>query len=423
MRIIILSEYTTDVPLTDRSFASILLTKRKASNALTVPKGPLEITFRKKGTKELKTMQLIWEHTPEKIQHSPEATVPSPALLATMPISNNKPIIRKNMVLPVWKTLTKDSEGGEEASQYKNNENVHQIGGKVSFIPELGKVIWKAEESNPFSAYIYKNKNGKLIGYVRVSHYSHSDAEFKAFKAIIEQFKDITDGLVIDQINNPGGSVFYLYALASVLTDKPLIAPKHRIKIKQETVSESISLLKQMEAVKDNDSARKVLGETWDGYPVNYQVAEFTKQYCNFIIPQWNQGKSLSDPVYLYAADKIMPDAGTNYTKPILLLTNSLDFSGGDFFPAILQDNKRVTILGTRTAGAGGYVEEFTFPNRIGISSMSMTGSIALRVNQKPIENLGVTPDIIYPITAHDLENNYKNYVKKIQTEINNLIK
>ena len=53
---------------------------------------------------------------------------------------------------------------------------------------------------------------------------------------------------------------------------------------------------------------------------------------------------------------------------------------------------------------------------------MSMTGSIALRVNNKPIENLGVTPDIIYPISATDLENNYKNYVQKIQTEVNKLV-
>jgi len=63
----ILSESSTDVPLTDRTYASLLLTSRKASNALTVPRGPIDITIRKKGTKVIKNIQLIWEHTPEKI--------------------------------------------------------------------------------------------------------------------------------------------------------------------------------------------------------------------------------------------------------------------------------------------------------------------------------------------------------------------
>jgi len=321
--------------------------------------------------------------------------------------------------LPAWKYLNDE----ESTTSAEKEVNPHQLGGKTSFIPKLGEVIWEADSESSFSAYMYKSKSGKLIGYVRIPHYGSSDAEFTQFKDIIERFKKVTDGLVIDQVNNPGGSVFYLYALASVLTDQPLIAPRHRIKIKQETINESVKGLTDLKDVKDNESARKALGETWDGYPVDYQVAIFTKQFYQFIIDQWTAGKTLSDPIFLYAADKILPDPKTNYTKPILVLTNSLDFSGGDFFPAILQDNKRATILGTRTAGAGGYVEEFTFPNRIGISSMSMTGSIALRVNQKPIENLGVTPDIIYPISADDLENNYKKYVKKIQKEINRLVK
>ncbi len=423
---VILSELANDVPLTDHLYSTLMLTRRRASQALTVPTGVVHIGLRKKGTKKIINMQLIWETKHEKLYletNQPDHK-PKLAFVASMGSSYEK-LIKKNMALPKWMHLNDESpssDSKEETNPYKPNENLHAIGGKKSFIPRLGTLIWESENTNAFDAYIYKNKAGKLVGYVRIYHYSQSDKEFDAFVKIIDKFEKITDGLVIDQVNNPGGSVFYLYALVSTLTDKPFYAPKHRIQIKQETIIETLDVLEKLEAVKDNESAQKVFGKTWDGYPVNYQVAEFAKQFGHFIISQWSMGKTLSDPVFLYAADRIMPHPKTNYTKPILLLTNSLDFSGGDFFPAILQDNKRVKILGTRTAGAGGFVEQFSLPNNLGVGSMSLTGSIALRIDQNPIENLGVTPDINYLISADDLENNYKNYVEKIQTEINNMI-
>ena len=97
------------------------------------------------------------------------------------------------------------------------------------------------------------------------------------------------------------------------------------------------------------------------------------------------------------------------------MLVNSLDFSCGDFFPAILQDNKRATILGTKTAGAGGYVLETSFLNLQGIAHFSYTGSIAFRLDGQPIENYGVTPDIVYNMTTYDLQNNYGQYTRTIQ--------
>ena len=105
-----------------------------------------------------------------------------------------------------------------------------------------------------------------------------------------------------------------------------------------------------------------------------------------------------------------------------MLLTDPLNFSGGDFFPAILQDSKRVTILGSKTAGAGGYVKAARIPNRLGVSDFTYTGSIALRVDQNPIENLGVTPDIPYSISKKDYQDDYSDYKKKILKTIHEMI-
>ena len=118
----------------------------------------------------------------------------------------------------------------------------------------------------------------------------------------------------------------------------------------------------------------------------------------------------------------IHPNPNGTYTKPILLLVDELAFSAGDFFPAILQDNNRATIFGTRTAGAGGYVTGGKVNNRLGVMGYHLTGSMAVLSDDSPIENLGVTPDVQYTITPDDYENNYRGYVAAVQSVIESMV-
>ncbi|MEQ1918393.1 MAG: S41 family peptidase, partial [Elusimicrobiota bacterium] len=144
---------------------------------------------------------------------------------------------------------------------------------------------------------------------------------------------------------------------------------------------------------------------------------------AQFILQQFNAGKRFTDLIHISGVDDIdpAPKPEERYTKPILLLTNALDFSGGDFFPAIMQDNKRATIMGVRTAGAGGIVNAYSI-DQFGIDHLSATSSLAERPNGQPIENLGVTPEIPYEITAKDLRTGFAEYRWKILKALSGIL-
>lgn len=90
------------------------------------------------------------------------------------------------------------------------------IGAKKSFVPALGEAVWNVSEDNPFHAYIYLDSDGKRIGYVRIPHYGAGSHSAEKFAEIIKTFEEQTDALIVDQVSNPGGNFFYMYALASI---------------------------------------------------------------------------------------------------------------------------------------------------------------------------------------------------------------
>jgi hypothetical protein len=386
---------------TDSALADLAVTRRRGARNLVVPRGPVSLAFKKADEERVRNMQLVWDYSEEMI--------PSMRNL----FENEKFQIKSPQMI------------SNIALDYKSEDNAHFIGMRKSFLPDLGARVWETDSKNPFDAYIYQNNEGKLVGVVRIPSYvpENADAAVDAFALIVKKMQKTTSAMVIDQLNNPGGSVFYLYALASMLTDTSLKTPRHRMALSFSELKEAADTLAQLAHVKNDQDAMNVFGKRVGGYPVTYEFVRMVQEYCHFLLAEARSGKSLSEPFHLWGADHINPHPEARYTKPILLLTNELDFSGGDFFPATLQDNKRVTVAGTRTAGAGGYVLSATFPNAFGLESVSFTGSIAERVDKNPIENLGVTPDVVIPMTVEDYRNSFKNYLTSVRAEVSKLIK
>jgi hypothetical protein len=395
--------------LTDRALAAMMLTSRKAASFGDVAKGPVEISVKPIGSDKAVSRQLLWDYTPEEIRQPGGARFNALDFAATA-----KPLLPQmgEMLSPMKEEL------GLAA------DNPFTLGSRESFLPPFGKQVWKSDEDAIFHAYIYKTPEGRTIGYVRIPSYEveNPDAALKEFGELTARFQQGADALVIDQVDNPGGSVLYLYALASMLTDRPLKTPPHHVAITQDDVAQALELIKLEPLVKTDAMAKKLLGASQGGYPVDYGFFRHMVEYSRFIVDQWNKGKTLTDPIFIEGVDEINPSQVARYTKPILLLINELDFSGGDFFPAIMQDNKRATLFGTRTAGAGGFIREVKIPNQVGIDHFVVTGSIAVRADKEPIENLGVRADVQYAPTPADMQGGFKDYAKAANAAVLRLI-
>ena len=386
---------------TDQALAEMSLTSRSARKADTVPQGPVQLTF-KKADKEV-SVQLIWEYEKELVLRNNRKS--NTAKLADR-------VNNLEMTSQVALDFTTDSEA----------KNKFTIGARSSYLPALGTKIWESAKDNHYDAYIYMSDDKELIGYVRIPSYGAGEKETKKFIEIIKRMEKTTDKLVIDQLNNPGGSVFYLYSLVSLLSPKPMATPKHYMAINQEEIVDAYKSLKDLEKIKNLEDLKKAFGtETVGGYPLSMSFLEFMKSYYQFKIDEWKAGKKLTSPYHLYGVDMINPHPTVQYSKPILLLVNELDFSGGDFFPAIMQDNKRATIMGVRTAGAGGYVLGVELTNQLGIGGFRYTGSLADRVDNTPIENLGVKPEIDYALTVEDYQKGFKGFKAAIQKAVKEL--
>lgn len=382
--------------LTDQALAEMFLTQRTASQGHIVPKGEISLTVKSCLTGLCSSMNFEWDHVPEMITN-PLVSALSPGVI------DHSSLLRKKMIAPFFEQqLKKDS---------LLRPHPHAIGTKASFLPPLGRKLWESTEEDPFHAYLFTHPtNKRVIGYVRLPHYVGDYEDVIAFAELIARFERKTDALVIDQVNNPGGFVFYLYALASLLTDVPLGVPYHRVTLTQESAAQALAAIDDFEEIESDEEAHSLLGPSIQGYPVDYAFVQSVLEYFRFLVKEWNSGETLTSPYPLFGIREIQPHPSVTYTKPILVLINELDFSGGDFFPAILQDNKRAVLFGSRTAGAGGYVEAFSYPNPFGIGFIHYTGSIAERKDSRPIENLGVDPDIPYELTERDYQENYKDY-------------
>lgn len=383
-------------------WAENLLTDRAGFRGDFVPSGFVTLGVKKYGSNELKELNVRWNYTREEV-----------------PIPEIKP-----------------------GSLYQAQVSVAPLanpwvqGAKIGYVPALGKPILTSDPRSPFHAYAFTH-GGKTYGYIRIGSFKSKapEASVFEFKRWMSLFQLKADALVIDVTSNPGGDVSFMYALTSVLTDRPLEPLLFKKKISFDDVRRASLVLKLATNVVDDKTARMYFGNTLLGYPITQAMVASLVKEAQLVIKTWESGKILTPPTFIEGIEVVAPHPASEedlklgrppvYTKPILLITDESSLSSAEFFAAVLKDNKRATVLGIGgpTSGAGGTIREVRFPNAFGIRHLTITDSIAFRRNGKMIEEVGVEPDIGYTLTAADIRSGRAGLREKILAVLSDLAK
>lgn len=416
---------------TGYALAEKMLFLRRGKYGEKVPSGTFTITVQGQDDEPVSTATLPWIHFSEAVKEPHFQLAEQVSPIAKWMVQNrqvgSKPLINqistllaKDYTVRFAEDLVASKTMPLSQMKFSKAKEVNEDERNKGFLPELGKVLWETAKDKELYAYLYQNRAGNRIGYIHLHSFKGAEPELNEIIEVLKVFNENSAALVLDVTNNPGGSLFYMLGVLSTLTDKPLHTSTQREMLIQEDVYVAAMLNKVFK--NELESTERKEDETIEGYPVNKNVIQELIGYTQHVMQTWESGQMMTAPYHPMGLSAIIPHPAVRYTKPILLLINELDFSCGDLFPAILQDNKRATLFGVKTAGAGGYVKQYAHTSRFGVNAFSLTGSILYRADGKPIENLGVTPDIPYEITERDLKENYAPYIRHVNKAVMGLI-
>jgi hypothetical protein len=257
----------------------------------------------------------------------------------------------------------------------------------AGFEQRLGRVAADNFYSGTFRA------GGYRIGFLRIPDYepANEDTAINQFFNEITFFEANTDGLIIDDMRNPGGFVHIANIYLGLLMPTKYRVTGFEIRATSEWVSDISSAV---------ESARAQGAAEWEIALLGQILKEIGEANAS------NRGRTGPLPLDDITLDRDPFTDGRGrpiaYTKPLMVLIDELSASGGDAFPAMVQDNKRGILYGYRTMGAGGSVSgAYAGPYSEGFTSI--TQSLMNRQNDvitadypaaPYVENIGVHPDI-----------------------------
>jgi hypothetical protein len=222
------------------------------------------------------------------------------------------------------------------------------------------------------------------------------------------------DAIVVDDTHNPGGSVSYVQGLASLFLKATSGSQVQANNADRKWV---MRLIDTVNRINEIPGLPPVLAQTMLGRAQKMEAAlDAEKPLAPFMpIAGSDLGPKAEVPdAEVFGTEMLAPHPLIHWKKPVLVLHDELSGSGGDAFPALLQ-NAGIKTFGARTMGLGGTVEPVgTLANSGAELSLTRGLNATFVPNGQPklIENVGVTPDFAYSHTVADFRAGYLAYVK-----------
>ena len=185
--------------------------------------------------------------------------------------------------------------------------------------------------------------SGLKIGFIRIPSFSPIDtaAAIAAFEKEIAWFQTNSDGLIVDDMRNPGGSGAYTNALLSLLMPATWRSIAFEVRATSDWIVAISSAVEQAKVQKA---------------PQN--IIDLLQQIKGELIEANHADRGRTKPIPL---DDVVIDRGPAmddeghviaYSKPLMVLADELSASAADLLAATIQDNARGPVLGWRTMGA-----------------------------------------------------------------------
>lgn len=267
--------------------------------------------------------------------------------------------------------------------------------------------IYPVATAKTYPAYVsIQEKDGKrhAIGYVRIDTFSPAAGEdevVKEFKKTLEFFKDFgvsgVDKVVIDLINNGGGSLKLGMRLASALTSKKIKMPTMKYMLNDSWMDQYETASRE----NVNDAARVIVERAYMDMMANFE-----------------KGDRLSEEMSVESLYPFVMESNSDLTvlkKPFefeyVLAINEMCASMCDIFSSIVKENKLAKFVGQQAMGAGGNVVQHYFAPNSGML-VNLTESLVVSSSGEYLENNGVKPDVEMNVSEASDEK-YKDVLKK----------